>query len=75
MTVKLCAYERAGVPEVWLVHPTDHVVTVYRLEGARYGRPAISETLGELAVGTVSGVRIDWKLVFPSYTSGTGTLA
>lgn len=26
-TIKLAAYERARVPEVWLVHPTDRVVT------------------------------------------------
>jgi Uma2 family endonuclease len=26
-TRKLAAYERAGVPEVWLVHPTDRVLT------------------------------------------------
>jgi Uma2 family endonuclease len=28
---KLAARERAGVPEVWLVHPTDHVFVVYGL--------------------------------------------
>jgi putative restriction endonuclease len=49
-TVKLAAYERAGVPEVWLVHPTDRVVTIYRLEGNAYDRPAIHETKGTLAV-------------------------
>lgn len=60
-TIKLAAYERAGVPEVWLVHPTERVVTVYRLEGTRYGRPAISEMTGSLAIGPVSGVAIDWN--------------
>ncbi len=30
-TIKLAAYERAGLREVWLVHPTDRAVTVYRL--------------------------------------------
>jgi len=63
-TVKLAAYERAGVPEVWLVHPTDRVVTVYRIEGARYGRPAIHETTGELRVEALSGVSIRWESVF-----------
>ena len=60
-TVKLAAYERAGVPEVWFVHPTDWVVTVYRLEGRAYGRPAIHEMKGELAVSTLPAIRIDWE--------------
>lgn len=62
-TVKLSAYERAALPEVWLVHPTDRVVTIYRLEGTAYGRPAIHEMKGELAVTTLPAVRIDWERV------------
>src|SRR6185437_3702402 len=31
--VKLPTYERAGVPEVWLIHPTDRTLTIYRLDG------------------------------------------
>jgi Uma2 family endonuclease len=69
-TIKLAAYERAGVPEVWLVHPIDHVITVFRLEGTRYGRPGIFETKGTLAVTTVSDIVIDWDLVFPPATDG-----
>lgn len=42
-TVKLAAYERAGVREVWFVHPTDQVVTVYEHVGGRFARPAITE--------------------------------
>ena len=57
-TVKLSAYERARVPGVWLVHPADCVVTVYRFDGTRYGRPAIYETKGELTVETLPGIRI-----------------
>ncbi len=34
-------YERHGVREYWLIHPTDRVVTVYLLENGRYGRPDI----------------------------------
>ncbi|HRP97896.1 MAG TPA: Uma2 family endonuclease [Rhodocyclaceae bacterium] len=62
-TVKLAAYERAGVAEVWLVHPTDRVVTVYRLEGRSYGRAAIHEMTDSLAVGVLPGVCIDWERV------------
>lgn len=67
-TIKFAAYERAAVPEVWFVHPTDRVVTVYRLDGSRYGRPSISEMKGELAVGPVPGVSIDWERVIAQLT-------
>ena len=63
--VKLRIYERAGVGECWLVHPTDRTVTVYRLENSRYGRPMIAELVGELACGVVSDVTVDWSRVVP----------
>lgn len=59
-TVKLAAYERAGVPEVWFVHPIDRLIIVYRLQGGTYLRPAIGDLAGQLAVGALDGVRIDW---------------
>ncbi len=58
--VKLPIYERAGVPEVWLVHPADRTVTIYRLEGGRYGRPVIVELQGRTAISAIPGVSIDW---------------
>lgn len=64
-TVKLAAYERARVPELWLVHPIDRVVTIYRLEVDGYGRPTIRETTGMLAVTAVPDVSINWESVFP----------
>jgi len=60
-TLKLVAYERAGVPEVWLIHPTDRVVTIYRLEAARYGRPTIFELKGQTRVSSVPDLSIDWN--------------
>jgi Uma2 family endonuclease len=59
-TLKLSAYERAGVPECWFVHPTDGIVTVYRLTDGRYGRPSISELTGTLACQSVDIVTVDW---------------
>src|SRR5574337_651892 len=59
-TVKLAAYERAGVRECWFVHPTDRTVMVYRLDGAAYGRPALTELQGVLAAQAVADVSIDW---------------
>ena len=61
--VKRDLYERAGVREYWLVHPTDRIVTVYRLENGRYGRPDIAELIGETAPQAVPGVVIDWARV------------
>ena len=62
-TIKLAAYERAGVREVWLVHPTDQVVTVYEQGADGFGRPAISEMRGELAPRILPAVSIDWARV------------
>lgn len=59
-TIKLAAYERAGVGEVWLVHPTDRAVTVYRLNDSLFGRPAIHEMKGVFAVEVIAGLRMDW---------------
>jgi Uma2 family endonuclease len=58
--IKLPVYERAGVPEVWLIHPTDKTLTIYRLEGGRYGRPTIVELKGQTPLTAVPGVSIDW---------------
>jgi len=58
--VKLPIYERAGVLEVWFVHPIDRMLTVYRLEGGRYGRPTIQELKGTTAISAIPGVDIDW---------------
>ncbi|AHE98267.1 Uma2 family endonuclease [Thioalkalivibrio paradoxus] len=62
-TVKLSAYERAGVPECWFVHPADRTVTVYRLADRAYGRPEISELAGTLPCRSVGIVTIDWDRV------------
>lgn len=59
-TVKLAAFERHGVRECWLVHPTDRVVHVYTLSDGAYGRPAIHELQGQLVSAAVPAVDIDW---------------
>lgn len=60
-TLKLRTYERAGVPEVWFVHPSDRTLTVYRLEGPSYGPPHIVELKGRTSISAVPGVSIDWN--------------
>jgi Uma2 family endonuclease len=59
-TVKLPAYERAGVREVWLVDPRNRTVMIYRLEGTCYGRPAVLELKGQTALTAVPGLHVDW---------------
>jgi len=70
--VKLSAYERAGVPECWFVHPTDCIVTVYRLADGRYGRTSISELAGTLACQSVAIVTVDWDRM-PRPSGGADT--
>lgn len=56
-TTKLRAYERAGVPEVWLI---DKTVTIHRIAVGRYAQPSILDLEGEMAIAAVPGVSIDW---------------
>lgn len=58
--LKRRTYERAGVREYWLVHPTDRLLTCYRLAEARYGEPAMQELAGETPIGVLPGVAIAW---------------
>lgn len=60
---KRAVYERAGVREYWLVHPTDRVVTVYTLLDGGYGKPAVYELAGELAAGVLPDVSVAWERV------------
>lgn len=58
-------YERHGVLEYWLVHPTDRILTVYRLENGEYGKPDIFKLEGSTPVGVLPGVSIDWEAMTP----------
>ncbi|MGH8229113.1 MAG: Uma2 family endonuclease [Steroidobacteraceae bacterium] len=64
--IKLPAYERSGVPEVWLVHPIDRTLSIYRLEDRRYGRPIILELRGKTLIDALPGVSIDWDRAPPT---------
>ena len=59
-SVKLSAYERAGVREVWLVHPADRTLTIYRLERGCYGRATVLELKGQTALTAIRDVIVDW---------------
>ena len=58
--VKVPAFERAGVREVWLIDPMHRTLKIYRLEGRCYGRPIILELKGKTGLTAVPGVTIDW---------------
>lgn len=59
---KRALYEHQGVKEYWLVHPTDRVVTIYRLENGVYGKPEIAELEGTTPASVVP-VIITWDQV------------
>ncbi len=58
--LKRRTYERAGVREYWLVHPTDRLLTCYRWAEGHFGEPAMQELTGTTAVSVLPGVAIAW---------------
>ena len=62
-TLKIAAYERAGVSEVWLISPGDRTVTIYRLEKGHYGRPTVLQLNGKTQLAAVPGVTINWDSI------------
>jgi Uma2 family endonuclease len=62
-SVKLPAYERAGVREVWLVHPMNRTLIIYRLEAGRYRRGSILELKGQTPLTAIPDVTIDWNRI------------
>ena len=61
--VKIPVYERAGVPEVWLVNPRRRSLAVYRLVDGRYQPPTILNLSGRTRLTAVPGVSVDWDQV------------
>jgi Uma2 family endonuclease len=57
---KRLLYEQSGVKEYWLVHPTDRLLTIYRLNGTEYGKPELSELTGVSQVGVLPDIIIHW---------------
>lgn len=61
---KRTLYERAGVREFWLVHPTDRIATIYRqIEPARFGPAEIIALSGQTVVGILPAIVIEWGRV------------
>ena len=61
--IKVPAYERSGVREVWVIHSIERTVAIYRLESGRYGPATVLELKGRVPLTAVPDVIIDWDLV------------
>jgi len=62
---KRAAYELAGVPEYWIISPTDKTVQVFTLdERGRYGAPTVYTVADQAPVGVLPGLIIDLARVF-----------
>lgn len=53
-------YERAGVREYWLIHPTDRTLTVYQLRDGCYGLPEMCALQGQTPLVILPEVHIAW---------------
>lgn len=60
---KRALYERFGVPEYWIVHPIDRIVTVYFLEKGAYGKPSLHELKDSLSATVLPEATVDWERV------------
>jgi Uma2 family endonuclease len=64
--VKRALYERHGVKEFWLVHPTDRLIRVYKLGAAGlFGREEIYDDTAEIAIAQFAGLSVDCRRLFP----------
>lgn len=63
------AYERRGVEDYWLVHPTDQTLIVDRLVDCAYVRPDVQALIDETAVATIAGFFIFVEFE-PAHTPG-----
>ena len=62
---KFNRYEKAGVPEYWIIEPEGKVVSVFTLqENRRYGRPEVYPEDGSIVVNTFSDFTVGLELVF-----------
>ena len=63
--VKLNAYQKAGVPEYWIISPSENTVTVFELHGDIYTTRAVyNQKDNEAEVFSLHGCKIDLTTVF-----------
>ncbi len=61
--LKRVLYERSGVLEYWLVHPTDRLVHVYCLANGQYGKPDVFVFSDVVATRVAGGLTVDFAQV------------
>ncbi len=61
--VKIPVYERAGVPEVWLIDPKRHSIVFTDSQAAQYGPADDSEDERPHATDSRAEVSVDWDRV------------
>ncbi len=66
MIVKRELYQRHGVREYWLVHPSDRLLWIHRLAAGRFGNPELLVAAGATPVGILPDLAIDWQPLFPA---------
>ena len=65
LRAKLNAYAQAGIPEYWVVYPTEKMVSVYLLDAhGRYDAPISYTSEEPVPVGVLPGLVIDLARVF-----------
>ncbi len=65
LTIKFVRYERAGVPEYWIVDPAARNVKVFSLgANGRYGEPSVYPEASHPRVKIFPDLEIDLKAVF-----------
>ena len=63
--VKLNVYQKAGVPEYWIISPSENTVTVFELHGDIYTTRAVyNQKDNEAEVFSLHGCKIDLTTVF-----------
>ncbi len=65
MKIKLPLYERFGVKEYWVVHPTDNIIQVFKLNKKKmYGKPDVYSEEDKIKTPILEGLEIALDLVF-----------
>ncbi len=63
--LKRRAYEKAGVREYWVVHPTDRTIMIYRLHKAKLTFVDTYDDQAKLKVACLPGLHLDAAEIFP----------
>lgn len=66
--IKRGLYERHGVAEYWLIHPTDRTLFIYRLENGTYGKPGIFDAEATVVPSVFPELAISLPEVFRHVT-------